>query len=154
MCANRWLRSSACESTVWSESSLGAICVSRHPKGLRTDRNDWSDSEANLYATGGEDNLYAAGGLIYKVVAPPGHLFFFFFFSSIHPLESPILTNWTLPFVICGVSDVLKQSIVITNFVRRFQSFIADTVGWWKNIMLAWRYFCNKVCWNQNSMVT
>ena len=26
------------------------------------------------------------------------------------------------------------RAIVIINFVRRFQRFIADTVGWWKNI--------------------
>ena len=31
------------------------------------------------------------------------------------------------------------RAIIITNFVllRRFQSFITDTLGWWKNIMLA-----------------
>ena len=31
----------------------------------------------------------------------------------------------------------LGRAIVIIHFVRRFQSFIADTVGWWKNITLA-----------------
>ena len=34
------------------------------------------------------------------------------------------------------------------------QSFITDSVGLWKNIMLAWRNFCNKVYRNQTSMVT
>ena len=27
--------------------------------------------------------------------------------------------------------NALDRAIVIINFVRRFQSFIADTVGWW-----------------------
>ena len=31
----------------------------------------------------------------------------------------------------------LRRAILIINFLRRFQSFIADTLGWWKNIMLA-----------------
>ena len=31
----------------------------------------------------------------------------------------------------------LGRAIVIINFVRRFQSFTADKVCWWKNIMLA-----------------
>ena len=37
---------------------------------------------------------------------------------------------------------------------HKLQRFITDTVGWWKNIMLAWRNFCDKVYRNQNTMVT
>ena len=36
-----------------------------------------------------------------------------------------------------SLSSFLHTAIVIMNFVRRFQSNIADTMGWWKNIMLA-----------------
>ena len=32
-------------------------------------------------------------------------------------------------------AKLLGMTIIIINFVRRFQSFIAVTVGWWKNIM-------------------
>ena len=34
-------------------------------------------------------------------------------------------------------AKLLRTAIVIINFVRCFQSFIADTVGWLKNMILA-----------------
>ena len=54
----------------------------------------------------------------------------------------------------CCVFKVLSRAILIISCVRLFLSFIADTVSWLKNIMLAWGNFCNKAYRNQNFMVT
>ena len=49
-----------------------------------------------------------------------------------------LLTKVTSTIVIKPIPpSSLGRAIVIINFVGRFQSFIADTVGWCKNIMLA-----------------
>ena len=49
---------------------------------------------------------------------------------------------------------LISRAIVIIRYARLFLSFISDTVGWLKNIMLAWGNFCNKAYQNQNFMVT
>ena len=38
----------------------------------------------------------------------------------------------------------LSRAVVIISYVRLFLSFIADTVSWLKNIMLAWGNFCTR----------
>ena len=63
-----------------------------------------------------------------------------------------------------NVSDFICRNKALTaklltqdyryHFERRFQSFIAETVGWWENLILAWQNFCNKEYRNQNFMVT
>ena len=50
-------------------------------------------------------------------------------------------------------AKLLRQGYRYHKLLKTFSKFIADTVGWWKNKMLAWN-FCNKEYRNQNSMAT
>ena len=78
-------------------------------------------------------------------------------YTYLNLLDSPELLQIlvTLTAVIKPLlPNFLGKAIVILNFVRRFRNFIADTVLWQKNIISAWKHFCNKVYRNQNFTVT